>query len=66
MNMSEQIDREVIGGHLLVIGGAEDKYNERRILKKFLELAGGEKSGDTEAPGCGRGMIGRFFLRRFT
>ncbi len=41
--MSERIDREIIGGHLLVIGGAEDKYNERRILKKFLELAG-EKS----------------------
>jgi len=41
--MSERIDREIIGGHLLVIGGAEDKYNERRILKKFLELTG-EKS----------------------
>lgn len=27
-----------------MIGGAEDKYNERRILKKFLELAGGEKA----------------------
>ena len=40
--MSELQDREVIGGHLLVIGGAEDKYNERRILKKFLELAGGD------------------------
>jgi cyanophycinase len=40
--MSESHDREIIGGHLLVIGGAEDKYNERRILKKFLELAGGE------------------------
>ena len=38
--MSERIDREIIGGHLLVIGGAEDKYNERRILKKFLELVG--------------------------
>src|SRR3954471_17386559 len=42
--MAERIDREIIGGHLLVIGGAEDKYNERRILKKFLELAGGEKA----------------------
>src|SRR4029453_15964782 len=42
--MSESHDREIIGGHLLVIGGAEDKYNERRILRKFLELAGGEKS----------------------
>src|SRR5437899_13003486 len=38
--MSESHDREIIGGHLLVIGGAEDKYNERRILKKFLQLAG--------------------------
>ncbi|HQX55849.1 MAG TPA: cyanophycinase [Pyrinomonadaceae bacterium] len=42
--MSESDDREIIGGHLLVIGGAEDKYNERRILKKFLELAGGDKA----------------------
>ena len=29
---------------MLVIGGAEDKYNERRILKKFLKLAGGKKA----------------------
>ncbi len=42
--MSESHDREIIGGHLLVIGGAEDKYNERRILKKFLGLAGGDKA----------------------
>ena len=42
--MKESQDREIIGGHLLVIGGAEDKYNERRILKKFLELAGGDKA----------------------
>lgn len=42
--MIESHEREVIGGHLLVIGGAEDKYNERRILKKFLELAGGESA----------------------
>jgi len=42
--MKESHDREIIGGHLLVIGGAEDKYNERRILKKFLELAGGDKA----------------------
>ncbi|MFM9903778.1 MAG: cyanophycinase [Pyrinomonadaceae bacterium] len=42
--MIESHDREIIGGHLLVIGGAEDKYNERRILKKFLELAGGDKA----------------------
>jgi len=42
--MSESHDREIIGGHLLVIGGAEDKYNERRILKKFLKLAGKENA----------------------
>lgn len=42
--MIDRIDREIIGGHLLVIGGAEDKYNERRILKKFLSLAGEEKA----------------------
>jgi cyanophycinase len=42
--MNETHDREIIGGHLLVIGGAEDKYNERRILKKFLQLAGDEKA----------------------
>ncbi len=42
--MKESHDREIIGGHLLVIGGAEDKYNERRILKKFLSLAGEEKA----------------------
>ena len=34
--MNESHDREIIGAHLLVIGGAEDKYNERRILKRFL------------------------------
>lgn len=42
--MTESHDREVIGGYLLVIGGAEDKYNERRILRKFLELAGGDNA----------------------
>lgn len=42
--MTNRIHREVIGGHLLVIGGAEDKYNERRILKKFISLAGGEEA----------------------
>jgi cyanophycinase len=42
--MKNSPDREIIGGHLLVIGGAEDKYNERRILRKFLALAGGEEA----------------------
>jgi cyanophycinase len=42
--MPNRIHREIIGGHLLIIGGAEDKYNERRILRKFLSLAGDEKA----------------------
>lgn len=42
--MIESHEHEIIGGHLLVIGGAEDKYNERRILKKFLDLSGGDKA----------------------
>lgn len=37
-------DMEHIGGHLVIIGGAEDKYNERRILNKFVQLAGGENA----------------------
>ncbi|MBC7898825.1 MAG: cyanophycinase [Saprospiraceae bacterium] len=49
--MIERSDREVIGGHLLVIGGAEDKYNERRILKKFLSLAG-EKDAEVLIVPC--------------
>ncbi len=28
-------------GHLIAIGGAEDKTRERRILRRFVELAGG-------------------------
>jgi cyanophycinase len=39
--MKEFTDPEFIGGHLVIIGGAEDKYNERRILHKFVALAGG-------------------------
>lgn len=42
--MTEHVHREIIGGHLLIIGGAEDKYNERRILKKFISLAGEENA----------------------
>lgn len=30
-----------IAGHLIIIGGAEDKHNERHILRRFLALAGG-------------------------
>lgn len=38
--MKEFTDPEFIGGHLVIIGGAEDKYNERRLLRKFVSLAG--------------------------
>ncbi|HEX8474613.1 MAG TPA: cyanophycinase [Pyrinomonadaceae bacterium] len=38
--MKEFTDPEYIGGHLVIIGGAEDKYNERRLLRKFVALAG--------------------------
>lgn len=38
--MKEFTDPELIGGYLVIIGGAEDKYNERRLLRKFVALAG--------------------------
>lgn len=41
---NETIHAERIGGNLVIIGGAEDKYNERRILRKFVALAGGENA----------------------
>jgi cyanophycinase len=31
-------------GKLLIIGGAEDRQNERVILKKFIDLSGGSKA----------------------
>ncbi len=42
--MTEFTDAELIGGHLVIIGGAEDKYNERRILHKFVALAGAHEA----------------------
>lgn len=33
---------EDIGADVLIIGGAEDKLNERHILRKFMELSGGK------------------------
>lgn len=33
-----------VSGNLLIIGGAEDKKKECRILKKFIELAGGPRA----------------------
>lgn len=42
--IKEFTDNEHIGGHLVIIGGAEDKYNERRLLRKFVALAGGSEA----------------------
>ncbi len=33
---------EELGSDILIIGGAEDKLNERHILRKFVELSGGK------------------------
>jgi cyanophycinase len=42
--MKEFTNPEFVGGHLVIIGGAEDKYNERRLLRKFVALAGGNEA----------------------
>lgn len=42
--MKQFNDNENIGGHLVIIGGAEDKYNERRLLRKFVTLAGEQEA----------------------
>jgi cyanophycinase len=33
---------EEFGSDVLIIGGAEDKLNERHILRRFVELSGGK------------------------
>lgn len=33
---------EELGSDILIIGGAEDKLNERHILRRFVELSGGK------------------------
>lgn len=35
---------EELGSDILIIGGAEDKLNERHILRKFVELCGGKEA----------------------
>lgn len=42
--MSKNFYEEEIGSDILIIGGAEDKLNERHILRKFIELSGGRDS----------------------
>ncbi|MBX7046826.1 MAG: cyanophycinase [Ignavibacteria bacterium] len=32
------------GGPILIIGGAEDKFNERHIIRKFISLSGDKKA----------------------
>lgn len=36
--------REEIGSEILIIGGAEDKLNERHILRKFIDMSGGRNA----------------------
>ena len=36
--------RSQINGKLLIIGGSEDRLNERVILKKFMDLSGGHQA----------------------
>ena len=35
---------EELGGDILIIGGAEDKLNERHILRRFVDLCGGKNA----------------------
>ncbi|MBK8984341.1 MAG: cyanophycinase [Ignavibacteria bacterium] len=39
--MGNNFYKEDIGSEVLIIGGAEDKLNERHILRKFVEMSGG-------------------------
>lgn len=38
------MNTEKVLGHLLIIGGNEDKAGDCRVLKKFVEMAGGRKA----------------------
>ncbi|MBS1517978.1 MAG: cyanophycinase [Bacteroidetes bacterium] len=40
--MTKDFYKEEIGSEVLIIGGAEDKLNERHILRKFVEMSGGK------------------------
>ncbi|MEO8666251.1 MAG: Type 1 glutamine amidotransferase-like domain-containing protein, partial [Ignavibacteria bacterium] len=44
MNKDNNHYTEDIGADILIIGGAEDKLNERHILRKFVELSGGKEA----------------------
>lgn len=42
--MAKNHFEEKFGSEILIIGGAEDKLNERHILRKFVEMSGGKKA----------------------
>ncbi|HRI85878.1 MAG TPA: cyanophycinase [Ignavibacteria bacterium] len=42
--MGNNFYKEDIGSEVLIIGGAEDKLNERHILRKFVEMSGGAEA----------------------
>lgn len=42
--LSPSHSKSNVNGKLLIIGGAEDRQNERVILKKFIELSGGNQA----------------------
>lgn len=46
MTNRRKISRSTTGkhGHLVIIGGGEDRTGGKQILKRFIELSGGEKS----------------------
>lgn len=44
LSRDEHINREEFSGQLIIIGGAEDKFNERHILRRFLAMAGGKEA----------------------
>lgn len=56
-------------GELIAIGGGEDKKGEMRILKKFVEMAGGEKARivvmtvATDHPDTARARMRRVFKK---
>ncbi|HHV99710.1 MAG TPA: cyanophycinase [Clostridiaceae bacterium] len=38
------MEEEIVKGNLIIIGGAEDKYGESKILKKVVEIIGSDKA----------------------
>ena len=54
-------------GHLLIIGGAEDKFNDRRILQEFFRLSGGKEARIVVLPTASRSTaLGNLYRDIFT